>query len=212
MKRLFDFGASSVLLLLSSPFLLMVAIAVRLDSRGPVFHRGERVGLNGVGFRILKFRTMVQGAELAGTTTGALDHRVTRSGRFLRRYKFDELPQLINVWRGEMSLVGPRPEVDEHTSEYTQEEREILTVRPGITDLSSIHFFRLTELLGSTDPHRVFLEEYRSKKNALRLEYVRTQSAWLDCCILIASVTTLFSGGRWVLRLSPQIRPVARRS
>jgi lipopolysaccharide/colanic/teichoic acid biosynthesis glycosyltransferase len=141
---------------------------------------------------MLKFRTMVVDAErIGGTATAHRDPRITRIGHFLRRCKLDELPQLINVLRGEMSLVGPRPEVLEHTSAYTAEENEILTVTPGITDFSSIRFINLGELLGSEDPNRVFIEKYRSTKNALRLEYVRRQSFSTDVKILLLTVRRL---------------------
>jgi lipopolysaccharide/colanic/teichoic acid biosynthesis glycosyltransferase len=211
-KRAFDIAASLAALTVVAPLYFLVAFMVRHDSAGPILYRGERVGKDGRSFHILKFRTMIPDAERAGTTTAANDSRVTRVGAVLRKWKLDEMPQLLNVLKGDMSLVGPRPEVAEHTSAYTDEEREILSVRPGITDLSSIYFFRLNELLGSTDPHRVFVEQYRSVKNALRLEYVRSQSTWLDISILVATATTVLSGGRWVLRMSPHIRPIARKS
>jgi lipopolysaccharide/colanic/teichoic acid biosynthesis glycosyltransferase len=208
---MFDFTAASLATIVVAPVLVIIALLVRIDSPGPILYRGERTGIHGRRFQILKFRTMVPEAERSGTTTAQHDARITRVGAVLRKYKLDELPQLFNILRGEMSFVGPRPEVDEHTSAYTSEEREILGVLPGITDLSSIHLFRLNELLGSADPHRVFLEQYRSVKNSLRLEYARTHSAWLDFCILVATASLVVSGGRWTLRLSPRIRPVARK-
>ena len=138
-KRTFDLMAASVGLVILSPLLLVIACAVRCDTRGPVFYRGVRTGLNGIPFRIIKFRTMVPDAEsLGGKVTARDDARVTRVGRVLRRYKLDELPQLINVIKGDMSVVGPRPEVSEYTALYTDEEHVILSVRPGITDYASI--------------------------------------------------------------------------
>jgi lipopolysaccharide/colanic/teichoic acid biosynthesis glycosyltransferase len=167
-----------------SPFLAGIALAIALDSRGPVFYRGWRTGQGGAPFRIFKFRTMIVGAESQGTTTCLRDARVTRLGRHLRRWKLDELPQLVNVVLGDMSLVGPRPEVQEHTSVYSAEEQAILSVRPGITDLASIRFVRLAEELGNEDPHAVYVSRLRAEKNELRLRYVREQTFLGDLGIL----------------------------
>ena len=160
-----------------------------------MFYRGVRIGRFGRPFRIYKFRTMVPDAERSGTATGHNDSRITTAGSWLRRYKLDELPQLINVLKGEMSLVGPRPEVEEHTSVYSAEEQLILTAIPGITDLSSMRFVRLGELLGTEDPNKVFIERYRAEKNRLRLEYVRTRSFWLDLKIIFLTLWAI-TGGR----------------
>jgi lipopolysaccharide/colanic/teichoic acid biosynthesis glycosyltransferase len=183
-KRVFDLVVATTLLVATSPILLVIAVAVRLTSRGPVLYRGERVGRHGETFHILKFRTMSADAERHGTTTSLNDWRITPVGRWLRRSKLDELPQLVNVIRGEMSLVGPRPEVEEHTSEYTEEEQLILSVLPGITDLSSIRFARLDLALGAENAHQVYLDRIRGEKNALRLKYVRERSFSLDLRIL----------------------------
>jgi len=183
-KRLFDVCAASLGLFALSPFLLLVALAVALDSSGPVLYRGWRTGFEGKPFRIFKFRTMVVGAEAMGTTTSLRDPRVTRIGAVLRRWKLDELPQLLNVLLGDMSLVGPRPEVEEHTALYTPEERAILSVRPGITDLASIRFVRLAEELGAEDAHAVYVNRLRAEKNAMRLKYVRERSFLGDLAIL----------------------------
>jgi lipopolysaccharide/colanic/teichoic acid biosynthesis glycosyltransferase len=194
-KRAFDFAAAAIgLLLLAFPFSL-IAVAIKAGSSGPVFYRGVRTGRFGRPFRIYKFRTMVLHAESRGTATGRNDSRITAVGRWLRRSKLDELPQLINVLKGEMSLVGPRPEVEEHTSVYSAEEQLILTAVPGITDLSSMRFIRLGELLGNEDPNRVFIERYRDEKNRLRLEYVRTRSFRLDLRIIFMTLWAL-TGGR----------------
>jgi lipopolysaccharide/colanic/teichoic acid biosynthesis glycosyltransferase len=185
LKRTFDLLVASLGLLLLSPLLLLVAVAIKLGSPGPVLYRGLRTGRFGKPFHILKFRTMVIDAErLGGTTTGLNDPRVTRTGAFLRKYKLDELPQLINVWRGEMSFVGPRPEVLEYTDKFTTEEQRIFTVRPGITDLASIELIDLQSIVGSEDPDRVFREQVLPRKNLLRLEYVDRQSLLLDIRIL----------------------------
>ena len=138
---------------------------------------------------------MVPDAERRGSATGHNDSRITTAGSWLRRYKLDELPQLINVLNGEMSLVGPRPEVEEHTSTYSAEEQLILTAIPGITDFSSMRFVRLGELLGTEDPDKVFIERYRAEKNRLRLEYVRTRSFWLDLKIIFLTLWAISGRG-----------------
>jgi lipopolysaccharide/colanic/teichoic acid biosynthesis glycosyltransferase len=190
-KRACDVFVAAVGVVLLSPLLLTIAVVVGLDSPGPVLYKGRRTGMHGVPFNILKFRTMCVDAERTGTTTARNDPRVTRVGRFLRRWKLDELPQLFNVFRGEMSLVGPRPEVEEHTSVYDQEELEILTVRPGITDYSSVHFIDLAGALGDENPHHVFVTRVRAQKNALRLEYVRKRSFTEDLRILGLTASAL---------------------
>lgn len=187
-KRVLDIVISAVGLVLLSPFLLAVGLSIKLDSDGPAFYRGVRIGRYGKPFRIWKFRTMDVDTEGLGGTTGKDDPRVTNVGRFLRRYKIDELPQLINVWVGDMSMVGPRPELEEHTSAYAGEEQLILTVRPGITDYASIHFRDLNELVGSENPHRVFIERFRAEKNRLRLAYVKQRSFWEDLRILFQTL------------------------
>ena len=142
---------------------------------------------------MLKFRTMVLNAEsIGGVTTGRNDPRITNVGHFLRKCKLDEMPQLFNVIKNDMSLVGPRPEVEEHTSCYSEEEKLILTVKPGLTDLASIGFRNLSELVGDEDPHGVFLAKYRHKKNRLRLRYVRNQSFGLDMKILWLTILAVF--------------------
>lgn len=166
------------------PVLGVIALTIKAESAGPVLYRGVRTGRYGRPFRILKFRTMVPDAEAGGTTTALGDPRITRVGRVLRACKLDELPQLLNVVSGEMSLVGPRPEVEEHTREYTEEERDILSVPPGITDYASVRFVNLDEILGSDNPHAVFVTRYRAEKNRLRLEYVRRRSLREDIAIL----------------------------
>jgi lipopolysaccharide/colanic/teichoic acid biosynthesis glycosyltransferase len=193
LKRGFDVIFAAIWLGILSPLLLLVSIAIKLDSRGPVFYRGVRIGLLGRPFGIFKFRTMIPDAELVGTTsTGHRDPRITRVGRLLRPLKLDELPQLLNVLRGEMSIVGPRPEVEEHTRAYSPEERVILSVLPGITDYASIHFIDLNRLVGSEDPRRVFIEKYRSEKNRLRVLYVQQQSFRTDLGIICRTFLRLF--------------------
>src|SRR5882762_9944482 len=186
MKRAFDFVISMFGLIVLAPVLAAVAVADKVESAGPVFYRGLRIGRHGNPFRIFKFRTMVEDAEkLGGASSPEDDPRVTRVGRFLRRYKFDEIPQILNVITGEMSLVGPRPQVPWAVELYTQEERTVLNVRPGITDYASVRFRDEGEILrGSANPDKDYFEKIHPEKMRLSLEYVRKQSVWLDCRIL----------------------------
>jgi lipopolysaccharide/colanic/teichoic acid biosynthesis glycosyltransferase len=188
-KRLFDLIVATVGILVLSPVFVITAIRIKLDSRGPVLYRGIRTGRYGRPFRMLKFRSMIVGAEtLGGTSTGLQDPRVTRVGRSLRRYKLDELPQLLNVLSGEMSMVGPLPVVVEYTRLYSSDEMQILSVRPGITDYASIEFSNLAEALGPEDVDRIYAEKVRPIKNQLRLKYVREHSFWGDIGIIIATL------------------------
>lgn len=176
-------------MILLAPFLLAIAALIKCTSRGPVFYRGVRIGLHGKPFRMFKFRTMVPNAEsLGGTATAHNDPRVTGVGHWLRKWKLDELPQLLNVLRGEMSIVGPRPEVKEHVACYDQEEQLILSVKPGITDEASIRFRNLSELLDTDDPNAVFIQKYRAEKNRLRLRYVQQQSFFGDLRLVFRSI------------------------
>jgi len=185
-KRTFDLILSLAGLILVAPLLAVVALLIKLDSPGPVFYRGVRAGRFGKPFRIFKFRTMVQDAEkLGASSTPDNDPRVTRVGRFLRIYKLDELPQLLNVIKGEMSLVGPRPQLLWAVKLYSEEERRILSVRPGITDYASLRFANEGELLrGSANPDQDYLEKIHPEKTRLALEYVRDRSFAVDCRIL----------------------------
>lgn len=189
MKRLFDFSASLIGLALLSPFITVVALLVKLTSPGPVFYRGVRSGLHGVPFRIFKFRTMVADADkLGGPSTAHNDKRLTSIGKFLRKYKIDELPQLINILKGEMSFVGPRPQVEKYTKLYKDEEKIILSVRPGLTDYASIRFINLDQMLGDQDVDRKYLNEVEPEKNRLRIQYVREQSFGTDMKILFLTL------------------------
>lgn len=191
-KRLFDVIVAGILLLLSAPLWAVIAAGIELASPGPIFYRGVRTGRQGRPFRIFKFRTMVLDAEQRGGSTSGLDDpRVYGFGRFLRRLKLDELPQLLNVLCGEMSLVGPRPELPVYTARFTAKEQAILSVRPGITDYSSIHFSSLDEVVGAKDVDRVFEERVLPEKNRLRLQYVRERSFWVDLKILALTVVCL---------------------
>lgn len=194
-KRIFDILFSGLGLLALSPVLLAIAWAIKREDGGPVFYRGERVGLHGKILRIYKFRSMVVNAEkLGASSTQQGDPRITRIGAFARAYKLDELPQLINVFVGDMSLVGPRPEVKKFTDLYTEEEKVILTVRPGITDWASIwNCDEAAVLAGAEDPDKAYMERIRPKKIALQLKYVRERSMTVDLRILWLTLLAVLS-------------------
>ena len=193
-KRLFDWLASTCGLLALAPVLVVLAFWIKLDSAGPVFFRQERVGRGGKLFRIHKFRTMVTDAERRGLqiTVGA-DARVTRVGPWLRKYKLDELPQLLDVWLGHMSLVGPRPEVPRYVDCYPADVRDVvLSVRPGITDRASIEFKDENEILGrAADPHLAYVNEVLPIKLRYYVDYVAQRSLWSDIGIIFATVRAL---------------------
>jgi lipopolysaccharide/colanic/teichoic acid biosynthesis glycosyltransferase len=182
-KRIFDFSASLVGLILLAPVFAVIALAIRLESPGPAFFRQERVGYRGLPFLIIKFRTMRRSAPAEGPqiTVGA-DPRITRVGRLLRKSKLDELPQLINVLKGEMSLVGPRPEVPAFMERYPpQQKAVILSVRPGITDFAAIEFSDEADILArASDPESAYVDEVMPRKFALYKRYVDERSLWLD--------------------------------
>ena len=194
-KRIFDLLASVLGLLLLAPILLLIAIAIKLDSRGPVFFRQERVGQNGKPFLIHKFRTMTTDAEQRGPqiTVGA-DIRVTRIGAMLRKYKLDELAQLIDVVRGEMSLVGPRPEVPRYVACYPDDVRAlVLSVKPGITDLASIEYKDENEILGKAkDPQYAYVHEVLPVKLRYYVNYVQTRSFLGDIQIILLTLQAIF--------------------
>jgi lipopolysaccharide/colanic/teichoic acid biosynthesis glycosyltransferase len=186
-KRVFDIIVAAIGLVLLAPTLALIALMVKLRSAGPALYRGTRVGLGGKLFSMLKFRTMVVNAEsLGGSATAADDQRLTSIGKFLRRYKLDELPQLLNVLAGNMSLVGPRPEVQKYVGLYSPEEQAILSVRPGITDWASIWNSNEAGVLeGSRDPEKAYEELIRPTKITLQLLYVRNHSLLMDLKILL---------------------------
>lgn len=186
MKRLLDVFLATLGLAVLSPFLAFIALRIKRGSPGPIFYRGVRVGLHGRPFRIYKFRTMVTDAEArGGSSTSDDDPRITQFGAWLRRHKIDELPQLINVLNGGMSLVGPRPQVPDDVAKYTDEERALLSVRPGLTDFASLRFSNEGEILrGHPDPDRAYIELIRPEKIRLGLDYVRRRSFATDCRII----------------------------
>lgn len=190
-KRLFDLLFTIPGLILVFPLFLFIALWIKLDSPGPIFFRQERVGFGGRPFMILKFRTMVMNAESIGPkVTSDGDPRITRSGRWLRKYKLDELPQLINVLKGEMSLVGPRPEVPEYVAHYPADVREqVLSVPPGITDFAAIEFRDENAMLEhAADPQRTYLERILPIKLKLYLKYVRERSLWTDFVLILRTM------------------------
>lgn len=194
-KRLFDIIFSLFGLILFLPLFLVIGVLIKKKSPGPAFYRGERIGKNGKPFRIFKFRTMVPDAErLGGPSTAADDPRLLKIGHFLKKYHLDELPQLINVLKGEMSLVGPRPEVKMYVDMMTDEERNIiLSVRPGMTDLASLWNFQEQEILkGSLDPEKTYQEKIRPEKIRLQIEYVKNRSFLLDLKIIIKTIWKIF--------------------
>ena len=186
MKRLFDIVASGLGLIVLSPLFLVLAIWIKLDSKGPVFYRQVRVGYKNKDFRIFKFRSMRVGADKGSLVTiGGHDPRVTRSGYFIRKFKFDELPQLINVFVGDMSLVGPRPEVRHYVDYWTPAQMHVLDVRPGITDPASIKFRNENELMEKADdPEKYYIEVIMQEKIRLYLEYVEKQSFFYDLALI----------------------------
>ncbi len=192
-KRLFDIVCSAIGIALLSPVLAVIALLIKVDSRGPVYYKGTRVGMGGKSFKMLKFRTMVVNADkIGGSSTPDDDPRITRVGRVLRKYKLDELPQLINVLTGDMSLVGPRPQVQWAVDLYTPEERKVLSVRPGITDYASLHFPNEGEILkGSTDPDRDYMEQIHPRKMRLSLEYVQRASLAVDIQIILQTLVAI---------------------
>ena len=193
MKRTFDLIASSLGFLLLSPLFLMLAIWIKIDSEGPVFYRQVRVGKGNRDFRLFKFRSMRVGSDRKGLiTVGGRDPRVTRSGYYIRKYKLDELPQLINVFTGDMSLVGPRPEVRKYVDLYTPEQMHVLDVRPGITDPASIRYRNENELLAQVeDPDRYYVEVIMQDKLQLNLEYVEKQSFRFDLQLIFKTFSEI---------------------
>jgi lipopolysaccharide/colanic/teichoic acid biosynthesis glycosyltransferase len=192
-KRLTDIVVSFCAIVALAPVMVLVALAVKIGSNGPVFYCGERIGVGGKCFRMLKFRSMIQGAEQAGGFSTALnDTRLTPVGRFLRKCKLDEIPQFINVLQGAMSLVGPRPQVRYYTDQYVGEELEILSVKPGITDYATLYFHDMDTVLGTRDVDFRYQNEIEPVKNRLRIRYIKERSYLLDIRILIETAFQIF--------------------
>lgn len=192
MKRVFDIIASGIGLLLLSPLFVVLAIWIKLDSEGPVFYRQVRVGKNNKDFKIFKFRSMRVNADKGSLVTIGEDPRITRSGRFIRKMKLDELPQLINVLIGDMSLVGPRPEVRHYVDYWTPQQMTVLCVRPGITDPASIKFRNENELMGKTDdPERFYIETLMQEKLEMYLKYVSHHSLMGDLGLIFKTIAAV---------------------
>lgn len=186
MKRLFDLFVSFFVLIFFFPIGIIIALAILFESRGGVFYRQQRVGKNGVPFRLWKFRTMrVNADKLGKLTVGMRDPRITRVGYFIRKSKLDEFPQFINVFVGEMSIVGPRPEVQEYVDLYTPDQRVVLTVKPGITDYASLEYFKENELLGqSENPRETYIHEIMPAKIELNKKYIANPTLGQDIKIM----------------------------
>ncbi len=195
MIRFFDILFSSLGVVVLSPLFLVLAVWIKLDSKGPVFYKQSRVGKNDEDFRLYKFRTMVVNADKKRLiTVGGRDPRVTRAGYFLRKYKLDELPQLVNVLRGNMSLVGPRPEVRKYVEMYTPEQRKVLSVKPGLTDYASIHYIDENEVLAkSDDPEKTYVEVIIPEKIRYNIKYIEHQSVKEYFKIIFMTIRRIFS-------------------
>lgn len=189
MKRAFDILASGLGLLILSPLFAILAIWIKLDSKGPVFYRQVRVGKGNKDFRLFKFRSMRPDSDKHGLiTVGGRDPRVTRSGYYIRKYKLDEFPQLINVFIGDMSLVGPRPEVRKYVEMYSPEQMRVLNVRPGITSFASIRYRNENDILAAVEnPDKTYIEQVMPDKLAIDLEYVRKANLWIDIKLILSS-------------------------
>lgn len=193
-KRIFDIIFSLLGIILLLPLLFLIAIFLKIESKGPVFYFQTRVGKNNIDFRIFKFRTMIVGSDKKGLLTiGDRDPRVTKVGYFLRKYKFDELPQLINVLANDMSLVGPRPEIRQYVDYYSDDDFLILSVKPGITDLASIYFRNEVELLKNTnDPETLYIRTILPKKLELNKKYINSNNLLKDIKIILTTIQAIF--------------------
>ena len=195
LKRTFDIVVSSICLILLSPLFLIVSMIIKLDSRGPVFYKQIRVGKDSADFLLYKFRSMRINSDKEGLlTVGEKDSRVTKTGFYLRKYKLDELPQLINVVKGEMSFVGPRPEVRKYVDLYDEKQRQVLKIRPGITDNASIIYRNENEMLSNTpDPETLYINKIMPDKLKINLEYLNNNSFTSDLKIIFRTIKAVFS-------------------
>lgn len=195
LKRTFDIVVSSICLILLSPLFLIVSLIIKLDSRGPVFYKQIRVGKDSADFLLYKFRSMRINSDKEGLlTVGEKDSRVTKTGFYLRKYKLDELPQLINVVKGEMSFVGPRPEVRKYVDLYDEKQRQVLKIRPGITDNASIIYRNENEMLSNTpDPETLYINKIMPDKLKINLEYLNNNSFTSDLKIIFRTIKAVFS-------------------
>ena len=198
MKRLFDIVLSLIAIAVFLPFGLLIAFAIVCDTKGHIFYRQARVGRNNKDFLLYKFRTMYEESDHGSLiTVGADDMRITKSGRFLRKYKIDEFPQFLNILKGEMSIVGPRPEVRKYVDMYTPEQMKVLSVRPGLTDYASIRYVDENTLLAASDnPEQTYINEIMPDKLALNLKYIQDQSLWVDFKIMVKTFMAILHKGR----------------
>lgn len=194
MKRLFDIITSFIFLLLLSPLLIIFSIWIIIDSKGGIFFGQSRVGRDNKNFKMFKFRTMRPGSDAKGLlTVGDRDPRVTNAGHILRKTKLDELPQLINILKGDMSVVGPRPEVRKYVDLYNAEQMQVLNVRPGLTDYASLEYINESEILGkSSDPDKTYIESIMPAKLALNIRYIQEQSLGTDLKIIFKTISKIF--------------------
>jgi lipopolysaccharide/colanic/teichoic acid biosynthesis glycosyltransferase len=189
-KRIFDICLSAVGVVLLTPVFILLSLLIMADSKGPVVYIQRRVGFKGTDFGLMKFRTMYPAADKLGNLTiGSRDPRITRIGYWLRKYKLDELPQLFNILRGEMSFVGPRPEVRKYVNMYTLEQLQVLKVRPGLTDWASIAYFNESDLLAhSSKPEQLYIEKIIPSKLSINLAYIKQQSLWTDIKVICQTI------------------------
>lgn len=190
LKRIFDFLLALIGIVILLPLFILISVFIKVDSSEPIFYKQIRVGKNNKDFKLLKFRTMASGSDKKGLiTVGNNDSRITKPGAFLRKYKLDELPQLINVLIGDMSLVGPRPEVRKYVSLYTEKQLNVLSVKPGITDIASIKFSNENELLkGQDEPEKFYIETIMPEKLELNLEYINKMSFFYDLRLILMTI------------------------
>ena len=198
-KRVLDFSLALIMLIPCSLFMIPIAIAVKLDSPGTVFYRAPRGGYHNKTFHIMKFRTMVTDADKTGGCTALNDSRVTRVGRILRKTKLDEIPQLLNILKGDMSFIGPRPELLLYTTQYTKEQECILWVRPGISDAACIEFISQDEIVGETNPVENYEKYILPKKNQMRVDYAMNQSFSLDMKLFFGTIAGVFKKNKKII-------------
>ena len=193
-KRIFDLLSSLMGLIILSPLLMLISLLIIIDSKGSAFYSQKRVGRKGKQFNLLKFRTMNQNSDIKGLLTIGNDLRITRIGHYLRKSKLDEIPQLINIIRGEMSVVGPRPETPNYVELYTEEQQKVLNVRPGLTDYASLEFINESETLAKHEyPEKAYIETIMPQKLSLNLQYIRDQSLLLDIKIIFKTLLRILT-------------------
>ncbi len=192
-KRIFDFFAALIGLILLLPLFIIIALWIIIDSKGGIFYKQERIGKNGQPFKLYKFRSMRPNSDKQGQITIGNDNRITKVGQFIRQYKIDELPQLINILKGEMSVVGPRPEVKKYVNLYTDEQKKVLTVKPGLSDYASIEYFDEQTILGQADdPDKEYIEVVMPAKLKLNLKYIKDKNLSTDFKIIFKTLGKIF--------------------